>query len=92
VKGYLSFYSSDFDTPKGMSRKAWADEREARIANKDRITVKVESPQVTINGNTATVKFRQSYVSDRLTSNSRKTLVLTRNGAKWQIKQEQTGS
>ncbi|MDB5761099.1 MAG: tetratricopeptide repeat protein [Herminiimonas sp.] len=92
VKGYLSFYANDFETPNHLSRKAWTDERHSRIAGKGRINVKVESPQVTVNGNTATVKFRQTYLSDRLTASSRKTLVLTRHGARWQIQQERTGS
>jgi tetratricopeptide (TPR) repeat protein len=92
VKGYLAFYSSKFDTPNGMTRKAWAEERQARISGKGRINVKVESPQVSIEGNTATVKFRQIYTSDRLTANSRKTLVFARNGNKWQIQQERSGT
>jgi tetratricopeptide (TPR) repeat protein len=92
VKAYLSYYSNDFETPNGMSRKAWTEERQSRIADKGRIAVKVESPQVTIRGNSATVKFSQSYVSDRLRANSRKTMELTRNGGKWQIKQERAGS
>lgn len=92
VKGYLSHYSSDFRTPGGQSRAAWADGRRARIVNKERIDVQIESPQVSIEGNTATVKFRQSYTSDQLTSTSRKTLVLVKQGGKWQIRQEQAGS
>jgi tetratricopeptide (TPR) repeat protein len=92
VKTYLNFYGTDFQTPKGMSRKAWADERQSRIVGKGRINVKVESPQITINGNTATVKFRQIYESDRLSADSRKTLILTKQGGKWQIKQERAGS
>jgi tetratricopeptide (TPR) repeat protein len=92
VKSYLSFYGSKFEPPKGMSRKAWTEERQQRIAGKGRINVKIESPQVSFNGNTATVKFRQIYTSDRLTANSRKTLVLTRHGSKWQIQQEHAGS
>lgn len=91
VKRYLGYYGADFETPKGVSRKTWADERTARIAGKGRISVKIESPQVAVDGNTATVKFRQLYVSDRLHADSRKTLVLTRQGGKWQIKQERTG-
>ena len=43
-------------------------------------------------GNLATVKFRQVYASDRLSSNSRKTLVMEKQGNKWQIKQEHAGS
>lgn len=92
VKNYLSYYGNDFQTPNGESHKAWADERQARIAGKGRISIKVESPQVAISGNTATVKFRQVYVSDRVKANSRKTLILTKQGGKWKIKQERTGS
>lgn len=92
VKSYLGFYASDFEAPGGLSHKAWMEERHARIAGKGRINVKVESPVVAVNGNTATVKFRQIYVSDRLKVSSRKTLVLIRHGGNWQIKQERTGS
>ena len=92
VRGYLNFYAGDFQTPNGEPRKAWAAERESRIAGKGKISVRIESPSVSIEGHTATVKFRQNYVSDRLTANSRKTLVLVKQGGKWQIKQERTGN
>lgn len=92
VKTYLGFYGSDFATPNGQSRKTWEAQRRARIDGKGRINVKVDSPQVNVNGNTATVKFRQVYLSDQLTANTRKTLVLSKRSGKWQIKQEQTGN
>jgi len=92
VKAYLNYYASDFVPPKGESRSAWAEERHQRIEGKDHIDVKVDSPQVSVNGNTATVKFRQIYVSNRLKADSRKVLILTRQGGKWQIKQERAGS
>ena len=91
VKRYLNYYGADFEPGKGESRKAWSDERTARIAGKGRISVKVEAPQITVSGNTATVKFRQIYASDRLKADSRKTLVLSKQSGKWQIKQERTG-
>ncbi|AKZ63141.1 hypothetical protein F506_11055 [Herbaspirillum hiltneri N3] len=91
VKSYLAAYGSDFQTPKGESRKEWADERRARIEEKGHITVKVETPQIAIKNDTATVRFRQIYNSNRLTVNSRKTLILTKQGNKWLIKQERTG-
>jgi ketosteroid isomerase-like protein len=91
IKAYLSFYGNDFEAPGGQSRKEWAEERRARIVGKGHISVKVESPSVTVNGDTATVRFRQVYVSDRLKADSRKTLVLVRQGGKWQIKQERVG-
>lgn len=92
VKSYLNYYGNDFQTPNGQARKAWEDDRRARINGKGSISVKVEAPQVSVNGNAATVKFRQVYVSDRLTASTRKTLVLAKQGGKWQIKQENTGS
>lgn len=92
VKSYLAFYGNDFETPGGQARKAWEEDRRARIVGKGSIKVRIESPQVTIDGNTATVRFRQVYVSDRLTATTRKTLVLARQGGRWKIKQENTGS
>lgn len=91
MKGYLNAYGSNFQTPKGQNRKAWEADRTARIEGKGHIKVTVESPQITVNGNTATVKFRQKYVSDRLSTTGRKTLVLEKQGRNWLIKQEQSG-
>ena len=92
VDGYLGYYSNEFEPPKGLSRKVWADERRARIEGKGSIHVEVANPEVVVTGNTAKVTFRQTYVSDRLTAKSRKTLVLVKNSGKWQIKQESSGS
>ncbi|MEO6353407.1 MAG: tetratricopeptide repeat protein [Burkholderiaceae bacterium] len=92
MKGYLGAYSNDFELPKGLSRKAWSDERRARIEGKSRITIEISSPKVTVAGDSATVKFRQSYKSNNFTSNSNKTLLMTKQGEKWQIKQERTGN
>lgn len=92
VDSYLGYYSRDFEPPKGMTHKAWAEERRSRIEGKGRIRVEVAAPEVVITGNTAKVSFRQTYESDRLTARSRKVLVLTKNGGKWQIKQESSGS
>ncbi|KQV83502.1 hypothetical protein ASD15_31070 [Massilia sp. Root351] len=92
VGGYLAYYSNEFAPPKGLSRKAWADERRARIEGKGRIRVDVNAPQVQISGDSARVTFRQVYESDRLSANSRKTLVMARHAGKWQIMQELSGS
>lgn len=91
-KTYLGMYAADFQTPKGVTRSQWAEARRARIEGKRRISVRVDGVQVAIDGNTATVKFRQSYTSDRLTTSSGKVLVLEKRDARWQIRQERTGS
>lgn len=91
VRSYLGHYASDFDTPRGASRREWAEERRARIEDKGRISVKVSNATVSINGNIATVRYRQIYNSDRLTVDSRKTLIFVKQGNRWLIKQERSG-
>jgi Flp pilus assembly protein TadD/ketosteroid isomerase-like protein len=91
VKRYLSHYAGDFEPPKGVPFKVWVEERTSRISGKGHISVKVDSPQITVSGNTATFKFRQLYVSDRLQADSRKVLVMTKQNGRWQIKQERSG-
>jgi tetratricopeptide (TPR) repeat protein len=91
VPAYLAHYAPDFEPPKGLSRKAWSEERHARIAGKGRIEVRVEKPQIEINGNKASVRFHQVYMSDRLSATGRKTLQLERQrNGKWQIIREST--
>ena len=86
---------SDLNPGEVVVRVAWSgiNYKDAlAVSGKGRISVRIESPQVSVHGNTATGKFRQVYVSDRLTANTRKTLVLGKHGGKWLIKQESTGN
>ena len=92
VNKYLARYAKDFQTPKGESRSSWAEDRRSRIEGKGKIDVDIESPQVSMDGNTATVRFRQSYKSDRLSSTTKKTLVLVKQDGAWLIKQERSGN
>ena len=90
--GYLAYYAKEFKTPGGEARAAWEKTRRARIEAPKSIAVGVESPKVTMTGaDRATVTFRQSYRSDVLKSNSRKTLVMVRTGGRWQIVEEKSG-
>jgi ketosteroid isomerase-like protein len=89
MKAYLGAYASDFRTPKGMSRKQWEAERTKRIAGKGgKISVQVEEPEVTVNGDSATVRFRQHYKAPGLSSSANKTMQLIRSGNRWLIKEE----
>jgi tetratricopeptide (TPR) repeat protein len=92
VTAYLSYYANDFQPANGMSRKAWVDQRHARIKGNDNITVKIATPKVTVDGNTATAKFQQEYDSKQVHSNAPKTMIMTKQGNKWLIQQERTGS
>jgi tetratricopeptide (TPR) repeat protein len=89
MKAYLGAYAADFKTPKGMPRKDWEAERSKRIAGKSgKISVQIDEPQVSVNGDSATVKFRQHYKAPGLSSSANKTMLLVRSGNRWLIKEE----
>jgi tetratricopeptide (TPR) repeat protein len=91
MKAYLAAYAGDFETPKGMSRKAWEEEREQRIAGKPgKISVSFDTPKITVDGNQATVRFRQHYKAPGISSSASKVMVFARNGGKWLIKEEKS--
>ena len=88
VKAYLASYAADFQTPSGMTRKAWEAERTQRIDKPGKLQVSVEDVKVTVAGDKATVKFRQNYTSSTLKSTASKTLVMVKSGNRWLIQQE----
>lgn len=91
IDKYLGFYSETLAYSKGQSRQDWVEERRSRINAKAHINVKIESPQVKWEGNTAKVSFRQIYISDRLKDTMRKTLVMERQDGQWRITRESAG-
>ena len=91
VKGYLGYYASDFQTPKGVARKDWESERAKRIDKPGKLQVSVDDVKVSIANDKATVRFRQNYVSSSLKSSAGKTLVFVKSGNKWLIQQERVG-
>lgn len=88
VKAYLAFYASDFRTPNGMARKAWETERTQRIDKPGKLQVAVDNVKVSLDGDTATVRFRQHYTSATLKSSATKTVVFVKSGNRWLIQQE----
>jgi hypothetical protein len=92
MSGYLGAYASNFTPPGGQSRKDWEADRKARILPRNKIDVEVSDLAVTLNGDRASVRFRQAYASDSLSVTSRKTLDLVKSGNRWLIVRESTGS
>jgi Flp pilus assembly protein TadD/ketosteroid isomerase-like protein len=92
AEGYLAFYAPDFTPPKGEPRAQWEAERRDRLAKPRKIQVSVVQPRVTlVDAKTARVSFRQNYSADSLKTTGRKTLVLTKQGERWLIRQELVG-
>ena len=88
---YLAAYGKEFDPAGNQSRKAWEEERRARIVGKSRINVKLSDMRIEVNGNKARARFRQDYSADTLNVSSRKTLDLVKAGDQWVIVRESTG-
>jgi len=66
--------------------------RRERMAAPKSIAVGIDSPKVTMRGaEQATISFRQTYKSDKLKSQSRKTLELVKTDGHWLIKEEKAG-
>ena len=90
MEDYVAAYTGDYAGSAG-NHKAWVQERRDRIVGKKSIKVGISDLKVTVNGDRATARFRQSYDSDALQTSGRKTLELVRSGGKWLIKQESVG-
>ncbi|MFO6421088.1 tetratricopeptide repeat protein [Hylemonella sp. W303a] len=88
---YLAAYASNFDTG-SQSRPVWEQSRRDRIVSKRRISVEVQSLQITVNGSRATAKFLQDYKADTLAVVNGKTLELTRTADRWLIVKESAGN
>ena len=92
VDGYLGYYAKDFKTPAGEARDAWEQGRRSRIEAPKSISVAIESPKVTMRKpDQASVSFRQTYKSDKLSTKSRKTLEMVKADGRWLIKEEKSG-
>ena len=92
VERYLAYYAPDFQTPKGVARERWESERRARIQKPRTIEVEVGTPQVKVDGDRATVTFRQHYRSGAVDLDSDKTMVLVKRGDRWLVQQERVTS
>jgi tetratricopeptide (TPR) repeat protein len=89
---YLGYYAKDFKTPGGEARPDWEKTRRDRVTAPKSIAVGIDSPKVTMRGaQQASVSFRQTYRSDKLSSKSRKTLELVKADGRWLIKEEKAG-
>lgn len=89
VKGYLSFYASDFRTPDGESRAEWERTRQDRISKPNSIQVTISNFTVKFTDNThATAQFHQVYRASHLKTSGQKTLLMVNSGGKWLIQEE----
>jgi tetratricopeptide (TPR) repeat protein len=85
---YLTFYSTAFAPAGGLSRAEWEAQRTQRITRPDYIKVEISDLALVSRGKQVTAKFKQRYESNLLTSTTRKTLTLEKQGGAWKIVSE----
>lgn len=88
VKAYLAVYAKDFKTPNGIPRAKWEDERRSRIEKPGTIEVRLDQIKVTLDGDTAVVRFRQHYQAGAFKASASKSLDMVLRDGKWMIQQE----
>ena len=90
MASYLGIYASDFETPKGLSRTAWVQQRTQRITSKKSILHEIQNLTLQIQGSQATVRFTQIYQDERLRASDRKTMNWVWRNGQWRITRETT--
>lgn len=88
MPAYVAAYTTDF-TGSRASRKAWEADRRARIATRKHIQVDLAALQISVTGDRAVARFRQTYASDVVRSVDDKQLELARDASgRWLIRSE----
>jgi len=85
---YLDSYVGDYVPKKGVSRKAWAKQRTARITSKQTIRHEIRDLEVELVKNKAVVKFTQIYADERLQQTDQKTMHWLMQDGRWLITKE----
>jgi len=86
---YFASYGASFKPAKGLSRKAWEEQRRDRITKPSKISVEVSKINVQSNdGSLAKVKFKQAYRADGKPIRTNKTLLMKKDGDNWYIQEE----
>jgi len=89
IKSYLAFYAADFKPDNGMSREAWARQREQRISKANGIRIEIQNLVVRSSSpDTAVAEFRQIYTADTFGDTTDKVVEWRKISGQWQIVSE----
>lgn len=89
---YLAFYAPEFAPPNGLTLPAWERLRRSRLGKYRRIEIALSGLTVSLEQNTATAEFVQSFKADGFSETGlHKRLELKLHGARWLIVKETSG-
>jgi len=90
VEAYLGAYAPSFTPAGDLSRDAWSQKRRQVLGRSEKIAIEVADVQVSVHGEHAETRFRQSYRSPSFSDVVMKTLSWQRIDGKWLIVAETT--
>ncbi|MDB4470773.1 tetratricopeptide repeat protein [Deltaproteobacteria bacterium] len=91
VVEYLSFYAAEFTPSAGVSREAWAKQREGRLTKPKSIEITLEDfAQIRQTEAGLQIEVTQGYKSDRYEDRTRKLFNLSKDKHSWQIVRERS--
>lgn len=89
ARSYLAFYATGFVPEGGLTRAAWAQQREQRLARAANIRIEMQDLTVQMSGpNSAVADFRQLYTADAYRDSSEKTIEWRKENGQWLIVRE----
>jgi len=89
IKGYLAFYAAEYIPEKGLSRDAWARQREQRINRAGDIRIEIQNLMVQSSSpDTAVAVFRQIYKTGSFADTNDKEVEWKKIGGQWLIVRE----
>lgn len=90
VDAYLAAYTPDYaGRGRGTTREAWMAQRRTRILARQRISVDISKPSLSMKDGAVVATFTQNYRGDGLSERSRKRMVLVRVDSRWLIREEE---
>jgi outer membrane protein, adhesin transport system len=90
VEAYLGAYAPSFTPAGDVARDAWAQKRRQVLGRTEKIAIEVANVQVSVHGEHAETRFRQSYRSPSFSDVVLKTLTWQQIDGKWLIVAETT--
>lgn len=91
IDAYLKHYASDFRPAKGIDRPTWVIQRKQRLSRPEAISVTISGLDIKATGETASVRFTQTYRAGEQSLREIKTLELALRDGHWLIQQERIG-
>lgn len=90
VEAYLSHYSENFVSDKGLKINAWREYRASRVTRPEWIDVDISNIELlSISDNRAVAEFSQNYNASNYKELSKKRIEFEKNGTAWKIIKEE---